>query len=145
MIWTSSVLVAGMPMLGWDEYVFSPVTFSCSIHGLPGFHRCLVNRVFRNKIQLDDLLITLSILFNCFTILLTINSISLLINIDILLLTSWAIVESQSSPFLFLQISTLFLLFYTILHYSTQFYTIQVLFPVFLHHSVPGSVCPDVL
>ena len=39
MIWTSSLLVAGMPMLGWDEYVYSPVTFSCGIHGLPGFHK----------------------------------------------------------------------------------------------------------
>ena len=39
LIWGSSVLVAGMPLLGWDEYVFSPLTFSCSIRGLPGLHR----------------------------------------------------------------------------------------------------------
>ncbi|XP_063687049.1 pinopsin-like isoform X2 [Bolinopsis microptera] len=39
-IWIFSIILAALPVLGWNRYVYSPLTFSCAINGfMKGIHK----------------------------------------------------------------------------------------------------------
>ncbi|KAL5251134.1 hypothetical protein ACHWQZ_G016750 [Mnemiopsis leidyi] len=39
-IWIFSIILAALPVLGWNRYVYSPLTFSCAINGfMEGIHK----------------------------------------------------------------------------------------------------------